>query len=63
VVEQDPLLGGSVLYNLFAISQSAYGSRAAGPQASQEQLQARGSLQRAALLRQRRPAKSKRELE
>ena len=31
VVEQDPLLAGSVLYNLFAIGRSAYGTAAAGP--------------------------------
>jgi FkbM family methyltransferase len=48
LVEQDPLLTGSVLYNLFAISRSALGSAAAVPLAGQ-----RAHLQKAALQRQR----------
>ena len=52
VVEQDPLLAGSVLYNLFAIGRSAYGTAAAGPRPGP--LQTRAGLQKAALLRQRR---------
>ncbi|HVR10890.1 MAG TPA: FkbM family methyltransferase [Thermoanaerobaculia bacterium] len=54
VVEQDPLLAGSVLYNLFAVSAAACGGRAAGPGLPQRGALDRASLQRAAL-RQRRP--------
>ena len=52
LVEQDPLLGGSVLYNLFAIGRSALGAAAAAPPAG-EKPQSRASLQKAALQRQR----------
>ncbi len=50
VVEQDPLLGGSVLYNLFAIGRSALGG---GQRPAADRLQSRASLQKAALQRQR----------
>lgn len=53
LVEQDPLLAGSVLYNLFAISRSALGATAAAPLAGQPGLQSRAHLQKAALQRQR----------
>jgi phthiocerol/phenolphthiocerol synthesis type-I polyketide synthase E len=46
-VEQDPLLTGSVLWNLFAVSRSAYGMASASPQVSFQQLQSRASRQRA----------------
>ena len=49
LVEQDPLLTGSVLYNLFAISRSALGATAAAPPAGHQ----RAHLQKAALQRQR----------
>jgi FkbM family methyltransferase len=54
LVEQDPLLTGSVLYNLFAIGRSAFGASgttAAVPEG--ERPQSRASLQKAALQRQR----------
>ena len=54
VVEQDPLLAGSVLYNLFAFSESACGGGAAGP--SLRISHSRASQQRAALGRRRGPA-------
>jgi len=55
VVEQDPLLVGSVLYNLFAFSESATGGRIDPADRSNS----RASLQRAALLRQRRMSQLK----
>lgn len=55
VVEQDPLLTGSVLYNLFALGRSAFGTAAAPA----GQLRSRAELQKAALLRQRRKSELK----
>jgi phthiocerol/phenolphthiocerol synthesis type-I polyketide synthase E len=52
VVEQDPMLAGSVLHNLFACSDSACGRTLAGANLTGSQL--RASQQRAALSRQRR---------
>jgi FkbM family methyltransferase len=52
VVEQDPLLVGSVLYNLFAWSERACGGRPGG---SLAQSRTRASLQREALGLRRRP--------
>jgi FkbM family methyltransferase len=61
VVEQDPLLVGSVLYNLFAVSEAALGGRI--DFSSHERSRPRAGLTRAALLRQRRLAPSKKETE
>lgn len=53
VVEQDPLLAGSVLFNLFAWSERACGGRSGG--GAMERSRSRASRQREALERQRRP--------
>jgi len=55
VVEQDPLLKGSILYNLFAVSREIFASQAA----TAARLGARGGLQKSALARQRPAARSK----
>jgi hypothetical protein len=55
VVEQDPLLKGSILYNLFAINREIFTSQA--PDGAR--LGRRGDLQKSALARQRLAARSK----
>lgn len=60
VVEQDPLLTGSVLYNLFAFSRSARGATA-GTASAQSGARSRADLQKAALLSQRRKTDPRKE--